>query len=418
MSKAASESTDACYRPDLVSVEQARTFILQRARPVTEFVPVYLPQSLGRVLACDVHSPIDVPEYANSAMDGYALRSRDVPESAQVALEVKQRIAAGELGEPLGPGESARIFTGAPLPDGADTVVMQEQCERRGDQVLVRGPVTAGDNIRPRGNDIRSGSRILTRGTRIRPQEMGLMASVGLARVDVIRRLRVAIFSSGDELVAPGLPLPPGSIYNSNRYTLTGLLEGLGCRIHDLGTVEDTLGATQAALLDAARHADVVVTSGGMSVGEEDHVKAALEAVGRLEMWRIAVKPGKPLAYGRIGSADFLGLPGNPVSTLVTFCLFVRPFLLRRLGVRDVLPRAFRVRSDFEWLRPAERRELVRARLEPKEDGTLVAVIYPKQGSDVMMSTTWSEGLIDIPAGTVVRRGDSMQYYSFVELLS
>ncbi len=417
MSKAATTSIDACYQPELVSVEQARSYILERARPLADVETVDVSQALGRVLAHDVTSPIDVPGFANSAMDGYAVRAGDVSREGETALEVTQRVTAGERGEPLGPGESARIFTGAPLPDGADTVVMQERCERRDDRVSIRGPLTPGDNVRPRGNDIGAGSLILARGTRLRPQELGLAASVGLARVDVTRRLRVAIFSSGDELVAPGRPLPPGSIYNSNRYTMSGLLEALGLRTVDLGAVEDTPDATRAALLEAARQADVVVSSGGMSVGEEDHVRAALMEVGRLEMWRVAVKPGKPLAYGRIGTADFLGLPGNPVSTLVTFCLFVRPFLLRRLGARDVLPRAFRVTADFEWLRPAGRRELLRARLESRDDGTPVAVIYPKQGSDVMMSTTWSDGLLDIPAGTAVHRGDSVAYYSFAELL-
>jgi molybdopterin molybdotransferase len=276
--------------------------------------------------------------------------------------------------------------------------------------------VAAGDNVRPRGNDIVAGHEVLAAGTRLRPQELGLAASVGLAELDVVRRLRVAIFSSGDELVQPGEPLAAGAIYNSNRYTLCGLLSALGCETIDLGSVEDSLAATEAALREAAAEADVVVTSGGMSVGDEDHVKQAVERAGRLEMWRVAVKPGKPLAYGRIDTADFIGLPGNPVSTLLTFCLFVRPFLLRRQGVREVLGKALSVPAAFRWPRPGRRREYLRARLEQGSDGVAVN-IYSKQGSDVLTSTVWADGLVEIREGDTVEPGDLVPYYSFAELL-
>lgn len=402
--------------PGMISVEEALEFMLARARPVAESESVALTEALGRVLAVAETSPIDVPGYANSSMDGYAVRSADAAGDAPVSLRVAQRIAAGEMGAHLAGGEAARIFTGAPLPDGADAVVIQEDCERDGDLVRFRGPVPAGDNVRPRGNDIVAGSEVLAAGTRLRPQELGLAASVGVPRLRVVRRLRVAIFSSGDELVQPGEPLPAGAIYNSNRYTLQGLLSALGCEAIDLGSVEDTLAATETALVEAAAGADVVVTSGGMSVGEEDHVKQALERAGDLEMWRVAVKPGKPLAYGRIHEADFLGLPGNPVSTLVTFCLFVRPFLLRRQGVSQVLPKPLSVPAAFRWPRPGRRREYLRARLEEGAAGARVD-IYPKQGSDVLTSTVWADGLVEIREGETIEAGDPVPYYSFAELL-
>jgi len=320
------------------------------------------------------------------------------------------------MGTPLVAGEAARIFTGAPLPEGADTVVIQEDSRCDGERLEFSGPVAAGENVRPRGNDILAGSEILAAGTRLRPQELGLAASVGLTTLSVVRRLEVAIFSSGDELVQPGEPLPAGAIYNSNRFTLRGLLSALGCAITDLGTVEDTLEATESALRCAAERADVVVTSGGMSVGDEDHLKRAIERTGDLEMWNVAVKPGKPLAYGRIGGADFIGLPGNPVSTLVTFCLFVRPFLLRRQGVESVRPLAVRVPAAFRWPRPGRRREFLRAHLVEGSGGTAVD-IYPKQSSDVLTSTVWADGLVEIAEGVTVEPGDALPYYPFAELL-
>ncbi|NIM27233.1 MAG: molybdopterin molybdenumtransferase MoeA [Gammaproteobacteria bacterium] len=401
----------------MMSVDEALELMLARARPLEETEQVPLNDALGRVLARAERSPIDVPGFANSSMDGYAIRASDAALDGPVSLRLTQRIAAGEIGAGLSSGEAARIFTGAPLPDGADTVVIQEDCREDGGVVHFRGPAVPGDNVRPRGNDILAGSEILAAGTRLRPQELGLAASVGLARLDVVRRLRVAIFSSGDELVQPGEPLFAGAIYNSNRYTLGGLLSGLGCEIVDLGRVEDTLEATEAALVAAARDADVVVSSGGMSVGEEDHVKRALERTGRLEMWRVAVRPGKPLAYGRIGAADFIGLPGNPVSTLVTFCLFVRPFLLRRHGVASVQPSALRVPAAFAWPHPGRRREYVRARLERSADEITVA-IYPKQGSDVLTSTVWADGLVEIREGKTIEPGERVPYYAFSQLLS
>ena len=416
MSSSQRDTTDAVRAPGMISVDQALEFMLARARALEETESVPLTEALGRVLARAETSPIDVPGYANSSMDGYAVRAVDVIGDAPVSLRIAQRIAAGEIGVTLVAGEAARIFTGAALPEGADAVVIQEDCQQDGDQVRFRGPVAAGGNVRPRGNDIVAGHEVLAAGTRLRPQELGLAASVGLAELDVVRRLRVAIFSSGDELVQPGEPLAAGAIYNSNRYTLCGLLSALGCETIDLGSVEDSLAATEAALREAAAEADVVVTSGGMSVGDEDHVKQAVERAGRLEMWRVAVKPGKPLAFGRIATADFIGLPGNPVSTLLTFCLFVRPFLLRRQGVREVLGKALSVPAAFRWPRPGRRREYLRARLEQSSDGVAVN-IYSKQGSDVLTSTVWADGLVEIGEGDTVEPGDLVPYYSFAELL-
>ena len=402
----------------LISVEQALDYLLERARPLAETEEVELARARGRVLGRSQVSRIDVPRYANSSMDGYAVRSADLDAPGRYRLHVAQRVAAGEVPAALGSREAARIFTGAPLPEGADTVVIQENCQRDGDSVRLDGPLRCGDNVRPRANDIEAGAEVLAAGLRLRPQELGLAASVGLATLPVYRRLRVVIFSSGDELALPGEPLGPGAIYNSNRYTLLGLLDALGCEAIDMGLVADTLEATRAALERAAERADLVVGSGGMSVGEEDHVRAALEQVGRLEMWKVAIKPGKPLAYGRIADADFIGLPGNPVSTLVGFCLFVRPFILRRQGVAVVRPRPMRVSAAFEWPRPGTRREFVRVRLRHDAAAGYRAEIHPRQGSDVLTSAVWADGLADIPEGAVVRPGDPLDYYSFTDLLA
>ena len=417
MNRPVSPPADFCYPPGTISVDQALAFMLARARAPHATHESTLDDAIGGVLAADLCSPIDVPGYDNSQMDGYALRAGDVAGEG-VLLPVSQRIVAGCVGVPLAPASAARIFTGAPLPPGADTVVAQERCRVDGERVWIPGPVHAGEDVRPRGNDIRAGQVVIEGGERLRPQHLGLAASLGLGTLSLFVRPTVAFFSCGDELRLPGERLGPGQIYNSNRFVLRALIERVGARALDLGRVADTLDATVAVLERAGREADVVVSTGGVSVGEEDHVKRALEQVGELELWRIAVRPGKPLAYGRVGDADFIGLPGNPVSALVTFCLFVRPFLLARSGARRVQAEYWPVRAAFDWPRPAQRREFARVRLQRSATGLPEAVAHPRQGSDVLSSTTWADGLVEIPEGVTVRRGEVLRYLDFDALLA
>jgi len=370
-----------------------------------------------RVLAADQTSHIDVPPLDNTQMDGYAVRAAECASGA-ASLPVSQRIPAGTVGAPLAPGSAARIFTGAAIPPGADAVVMQEQCgfDAAGNRVTVNTVPQAGAWIRRAGEDIRAGATILTAGTRLEAQHLGLAASVGIARLPVLRAPRVALFSTGDELALPGEPLRPGAIYNSNRYTLNGLLRAAGCAVTDLGIVSDDLAATRAALRGAAAGHDCIITSGGVSVGDEDHIRPAVEAEGRLDLWQIAVKPGKPLAYGRVGAALFIGLPGNPVSSFVTFLVFVRPVLLRLMGMAgDALaPQALTLRADFDWAKPDRRQEYLRVRRNAAGGLDL----FPNQGSGVLTSTVWADGLVENPPGQAIRRGDPVRYLPFAALWS
>ncbi|HJX57284.1 MAG TPA: gephyrin-like molybdotransferase Glp [Thiobacillus sp.] len=397
----------------MLTADQLLDALLERARGLTETETVSITDALGRVLAAPQASAITVPPLDNSAMDGYAVRAADVV-VAGVRLPVSQRILAGAVGAPLQPGTAARIFTGAPVPPGADAVLMQEYCMAEGESVVINKLPQPGENIRRAGEDIEAGGQVLATGTRIGAAEMGLAASVGLAALPVFKRLKVACFFTGDELVTPGTALRPGQIYNSNRYLLAGLLKSLGCELTDFGIVPDSLEATKAALEGAASIADVVITSGGVSVGEADYVKAAVEKLGRVEMWKVAMKPGKPLVYGRVNDADFIGLPGNPVSAFVTFCLFVRPFLLKRMGAADVLYRAFAVQADFAWNKAGARREFLRARLQPS--GRLA--LFPNQGSGVLTSCAWADGLVDLGVGHTVHPGDWVRFIPFSELLA
>lgn len=421
----------------MLSVTEALDIILNSARPVGETETLPTLQANGRILAAVQASGLDVPPMDNSQMDGYAVRAADCAGAAEgkpARLQVSQRIPAGHVGQPLQPGTAARIFTGAMIPDGADAVVMQEQCELHkeadGDWVTVSHAPAAGEWIRKRGEDIRAGSTILEAGTRLRAQELGLAASVGLARLPVVRRLRVAVFFTGDELAMPGETLKPGAIYNSNRFVLRGLLENLGCAITDYGIVPDSLQATRDTLREAAAGHDLIITSGGVSVGEEDHVKPAVEAEGRLNMWQIAMKPGKPLAFGEVqrsgkareGStaestssapAFFLGLPGNPVSSFITFLLFVRPFILRLQGVADVAPKAYAMRADFDWPKADRRNEFLR--VKRNDAGGLD--LFPNQSSAVLTSTVWGDGLVDNPPGQTIAAGDTVRFIPFADLL-
>jgi molybdopterin molybdotransferase len=402
--------------PELASVAAALKAVLAAVTPIAESETLDTLSAFGRVLAADQHSDIDVPGMDNAQMDGYAVRAGEC--SAGVKLEISQRIAAGHAALPLQAGSAARIFTGAPIPAGADAVVMQELTRAEGSlaagdaRVEILSPPKAGDWIRRRGEDIGSGARILSRGQRLRPQDLGLAASVGLARLPVVRRPRVAIFFTGDELAMPGEALREGAIYNSSRFTLNALLTGVGAEVVDLGSVPDTLEATRAVLRQASAGFDCIITSGGVSVGEEDHVRPAVEAEGSLSMWQIAIKPGKPLAFGRVGAALFVGLPGNPVSSFVTFLMFVRPTLLKLAGVTDVTPTPISMRADFSWAKPDRRQEYLRVKIN--QNGGLD--LFPNQGSAVLTSTVWGDGLLENPPGQAIAPGDTVRFLPYAML--
>ena len=401
----------------LIPYEEAVEQMVAAAVPISGQTAVELREALGSVLAEPVVSTIDVPGWDYSAMDGYALRAADCPARGG-ELPVTQRVPAGVSPKPLEAGSAARIFTGAPIPAGADTVVMQEVCDELDDAVRINTAVEAGSNIRRRGEDISAGEEVVAAGTRLSPQHLGLAASVGVARLQVCRKPRVALFASGDELVMPGQPLSPGKIYNSNLFTATALLQALGCEVIDLGIVEDTLEATKDALRRGAAQADLVFASGGVSVGEEDHVKPAVEALGSLEMWKIAIRPGKPVAFGHVSATPFIGSPGNPVSLFVTFVLFVRPFLLRMQGRDDWRNRPMTAKVDFDWPRPDKRREFHRARLRFDAAGIARVSVHPSRSSGVLSSVTWANGLAVIPEGRSFRAGDEIAFLPFSELLT
>jgi len=405
-------------RASLQSLDEALARLLGRVAPLAVAETLPTAAALGRVLALPVVSQLDVPPADNSAMDGYALRAADLLARPGTALPVSQRVPAGVVGAMLEPGTVARIFTGAQIPLGADAVVMQEQCEPVAavaglGQVRIHAEVRPGQWIRRRGEDVQAGAVVLPAGARLNAASLGLAASVGAATLTLARRPRVALFSTGDELQMPGEPLKPGAIYNSNRFTLTALLQGLGCEVVDLGIVPDRLDATRAALREAAAQSDLIITSGGVSVGEEDHLKPAMQAEGELDLWQIAIKPGKPLAFGKVRDAWFIGLPGNPVSSFVTFLLLVRPVILRLQGASELTPRRYPLRADFAWPRPDKRREFLRARIN--EQGGLA--LFPNQSSGVLTSAVWGEGLVDNPAGAAIADGATVQFIPFSELL-
>jgi molybdopterin molybdotransferase len=379
--------------------------------------------TLGRVLAENVSSLVDVPPLDNTAMDGYAVRTADTQNPGSI-LKIAQRIPAGSVGTELQAGTAARIFTGAPVPLGADAVVMQEDCstpEGSVDQVQVNIAPAFGQWIRRRGEDLTSGKTALTAGTFLRPQELGVAASAGLTHLNVKRRVKVAAFFTGDELSLPGEPLKPGGIYNSNRDTLLACIKALGCDATDLGIVPDRLDATRAALRQASQAHDLIITSGGVSVGEEDHIKPAVSAEGRLDLWQIAIKPGKPLAFGAVrksnqpndGEAWFIGLPGNPVSSFVTFLLFVRPFILKLQGREVKQTQSYLMRADFDWLKADRRNEFLRVKLN--NNGGLD--LFPNQSSGVLTSASWGDGLVDCAPNQPIKVGDLVKYIPFDALL-
>jgi len=407
-------------KPPMLSVTEALDVLLAAARPLTNVEVVPTLAANGRVLALAQTSQLNVPPADNTQMDGYAVRAADCVSGA-ARLPVSQRIPAGHVGQPLLAGTAVRIFTGAMIPAGADAVVMQEMCAAEGDAVVIRHTPASGEWIRRAGEDIHAGNVILSAGTRLQAQHLGLAASVGLASLPVLRKLRVAVFFTGDELTMPGEALKPGAIYNSNRFVLRGLLENLGCELTDYGIVPDSLQATRDTLRLAGQQHDLIITSGGVSVGEEDHVKPAVEAEGHINMWQIAMKPGKPLAFGEInrgagesaGTAFFMGLPGNPVSSFVTFLLFVRPFILRLQGCSNVAPQAYTMRADFDWSKADRRQEFLRAKINASGGLDL----FPHQGSGVLTSTVWGDGLVDNPAGKTIAAGDLVRFHPFSALL-
>jgi molybdopterin molybdotransferase len=391
----------------LLSVDEALERMLSRAKAVAEIEEVPALEATNRVLARAQRSTMDVPPMDNSAMDGFAVRVGD-----GARLRITQKIMAGSVGTKLEPGAAARIFTGAPIPPGADAVVMQEHCETLGEFVSLKKDPKPGEWIRRAGSDVKKGDAILPAGKRLLPQDTGLAASVGIKVLPVFRKIRLGLFFTGDELVMPGEPLPPGRIYNSNRFTLRGLGGIFGCELRDYGIVPDSLEATRAVLRHAAAECDLIVTSGGVSVGDADYVKPAVEAEGELLMWRIAMKPGRPLAFGRVGASFFIGLPGNPVSSFVTFLVFVRPFLLKTQGMNEVNPRGIAARADFAWPDPDPRREFLRVKWNAQGGLDL----YPTQDSAVLTSTAWADGLVDNPAGRAIDEGDLVRFLPYSEL--
>ena len=408
-------------RVPLLSLAEALAQLLATVLPLSVVEELATLDADGRVLGADVVSALHVPPQDNSSMDGYAVRVLDVT-APGVEMPVSQRIPAGSSGEPLQPQTVARIFTGAPIPAGADAVVMQEECVAVAEGGTARVEVNVvpkpGQWIRRAGEDVASGAVVLARGQRLGPAELGLAASIGMASLTVLRRPHVALFSTGDELVMPGTVAPedmrPGAIYNSNRFFLSSLLRRMGCVVTDFGIVPDRLDATVNAMREASAAHDVILTSGGVSVGEEDHIKPAVLALGSLDLLQIAMKPGKPFAHGKVGSAHFIGLPGNPVSSFVTFLLLVRPFLLRLQGVTDVAPVAASLRADFDWLRADKRQEFLRVRRNAQGGLDL----FPNQSSGVLTSAVWGDGLVDNAIGQTIQKGDAVRFLSFAELLA
>ncbi len=404
--------SDDCFAfgGELMRTAEALAMLSDRLDVVVDSETVALRDALGRILAEDVISERPVPPHDNAAVDGYAVRFEDLAADGDTSLSVGGRVAAGEtLGRTVAAGEAIRIFTGAPMPDGADTVLMQEDCETDGDAVVIPPGIKPGANRRFAGEDIEAGATILEAGARLRPQDIGLAASIGLAALPVRRRLRVALFSTGDEVRDTGEALPPGCIYDANRYSVAAALERLGCDVADLGILPDDRAVIEKTLGDAAEGHDLIMTSGGVSTGEEDHVRQAVEALGSIHFWRLAIRPGRPLALGQIAKVPFIGLPGNPVAVLVTFMRFARPAILRLAGARATEPLVYRVPTDFDIKKKEGRREWLRVSLERGPDGAPVLRKFPRDGAGILTSMVQTDGLAELPeeltrleAGTMV----------------
>ena len=403
-------------RANLLNFEDARQTLLAGATPLTATESLPLLAALGRTLAHAIMSPLNVPGFDNSAMDGYAINVQDI-QALPALFPVTQRIAAGQTGTPLAPDTAARIFTGAPVPEGANVVVPQEHTQDSDGAIALTQSIEAMQHIRRKGEDIAAGGLVLAAGQRLGAPQLAMLASIGIATVTVFQPLKVGIFFTGDELTEPGQALVPGAIYNSNRYAINALLSQLGCTVNDYGIVRDSAEATREALRKAACENDVIITCGGVSVGEEDHVKAAVMALGSLNLWQISMKPGKPLAYGRVDQTDFIGLPGNPVSAFVTFLLMARPFLLKRMGAAHTELKYLTAKADFDWPTPDRRREFLRVKITKDTSDAPVLTLWPNQGSGVMSSLAWADGLVDLASDTKIAKGDVVRYLSLSDLL-
>ena len=418
MNSQSTNLSSAMFNDSLMSADDALSFLIDSASVTAKTEAVSLDDSLGRILASDIHSTINVPGFDNSAMDGYTIALNDSQVAQEnLSFDVVDRIAAGSTGKDLDSGSAARIFTGAPIPKGANTVVMQEECTLSEDksQITVKRAINLNENIRPTGNDILKGNVILSSGKQIKPQDISLAASVGVGELVVFKKIKVGVFFTGDELVEPGNLLTPGKIYNSNRYALVALLKQVGCDVINLGNIEDKLDATCEALEALESQCDLIMTTGGVSVGEEDHVKPAVEKLGELNLWKIRMKPGKPLAYGKVKQTPFIGLPGNPVSSFVTFCIFSLPFIKKMQGNSNYESKILKVKTNFDCKRAKPRREYARVRIDHSTE-TPLANLFPKQGSDVMSSVVWADGIIEIPENTTFETGTILNYYSMSEL--
>ena len=418
MNSQSTNSSSAMFSDSLMSADDALSFLIDSVCVTAMTEAVSLDDSLGRILASDIHSTINVPGFDNSAMDGYTIALNDTQVAQEnLSFDVVDRIAAGSTGNDLKIGNAARIFTGAPIPNGANTVVMQEECTLSEDksQITVKRAINLNENIRPTGNDILKDNVILSSGRQIKPQDISLAASVGVGELVVFKKIKVGVFFTGDELVEPGNPLTPGKIYNSNRYALVALLKQVGCDVINLGNIEDKLDATCEALEALESQCDLIMTTGGVSVGEEDHVKPAVEKLGELNLWKIRMKPGKPLAYGKVKQTPFIGLPGNPVSSFVTFCIFSLPFIKKMQGNSNYESKILKVKTNFDCKRAKPRREYARVRIDHSTE-TPLANLFPKQGSDVMSSVVWADGIIEIPENTTFETGTILNYYSMSEL--
>jgi molybdopterin molybdotransferase len=412
--------SDDCFAfgGTLLSVDAALALVAERVTPVVGEESVKLADAAGRILAHDLIAAINVPPHANSAVDGYALAHADLLPDRDTVLPVTGRAAAGHpLGRGVERGEAIRIFTGAPMPDGADTVMMQEDCVLAGGEVTLKPGIKQGANRRHAGEDVEQGSVALPAGRRLKPADLGLAASLGHDRLTVRQRLRVALLSTGDEVRDPGNTLPPGAIYDANRIMLASLLQGLGCRVSDLGIRPDREAALADTLIAAAKEHDLIVTSGGVSTGEEDHVRAAIERLGRLDFWRLAIKPGRPVALGQVKGVPLIGLPGNPVAAALTFAILGRPLILRLAGAAAEAPALFRVRAEFAYKKRPGRREYVRASLQ-RDGDTVTAHKYPKDGAGILSSIVRSDGFVVIDeAADGLAPGAMVDFLPYAEVI-